>query len=209
MNASFPRKGMRTKAGVVQREPITAHDLVLEKEIPTDVPGLTLTLAGGENKIDVPIVGESFRQDVIKAINTLTAGKYFQIYLICEEGNPHDKNAVGVWAGGQQVGYIAKDQAKKWNKRAADATANKQLLNGWGKCASQDGKTFGIFGYIWMPNQIAPNPNEVPISQLTDKALVAAITKAEALDDANSPETVTQLKSLAKKGVKAFLPIYG
>jgi hypothetical protein len=39
---------------------VTAEDLVLGKEIATDVPGLTLTLAKGSNKEDLDIGGGKF-----------------------------------------------------------------------------------------------------------------------------------------------------
>ena len=151
---SFFKKTSQMLKNAVTSKPkaplVTAEDLVLGKEIATDVPGLTLTLAKGSNKEDLDIVGESFRQDNIRAIQKITQSNFFDIYLIAEPTNPHDKNAVGVWAGGIQVGYIGKSQAKKISKRATAAMENKQIITGMARCVSSTGQIWGVFGYAYL-----------------------------------------------------------
>lgn len=129
---------------------VTAENLVLGKEIATDMPGLTLTPAKGGVKVDLDIVGESFRQENIRAIQKITQDKFFDIYLVAEPTNQYDENAVGVWAGGVQVGYIGKEQAKKLSKRARAALKQEQIITGMARCVSSTGEIWGVFGYAYL-----------------------------------------------------------
>lgn len=129
---------------------VTAEDLVLGSEIATDVPGRTLKLAKGSVKEDLDIVGESFRQDNIRAIRAIKDSKFFQIYLVPEPNNPHDKNAVGVWAGGVQVGYIGKAQARKMSKICREAFERNELITGEARCLTGAGGNWGVFGYAYL-----------------------------------------------------------
>lgn len=90
----------------------------------------------------VKVVGESFQQEVLEQIGRLTKSKTFEIWLMPEPRNRHDRNAVKVMAGRHQIGYLAKDQAKIWSKRVNQLWANGLFLHGeaWGVDDDPKGK---------------------------------------------------------------------
>lgn len=186
---------------------VEPDDLKLEDQTETDVPGLTLNVPRDGLKVDLVIVGESFKQDVVRAVAQAANGEWFDIYLMPENGNPYDKNAVRVMVGGHHVGYVSKDSAKQWRKAHAAAVERGNLLAGQGKCFSRDGENYGVFGHVWMP-EMAPkkikeiSAREVPIGTL---ALVRA--KLHELEMADEPASVAKLKMLTKQAVKACEPL--
>ncbi len=109
-----------------------------------------LTRAPGGQKVDIDIVGESFRAENVTAVATAAAGKWFGIYLVADPSNKYDKDAVAVFAAGVQVGYVAKTESKKWSKRVRDAIARNELLCGEVHAVTDGGTSnIGIFGYIY------------------------------------------------------------
>ena len=61
------------------------------------------------------IAGVQYRDgaaDTLDAMNPDTV-----LDLIPEPGNPHDPNAVGIWYGAQQLGYVPRDLAVDIAKR--------------------------------------------------------------------------------------------
>ncbi len=108
------------------------------------------TQAPGNQKVDIDIVGESFRAENVAAVATAAAEKWFDIYLVAEPTNQYDKDAVAVFAGGVQVGYVAKSESKKWSKRVRVAFDRNELVCGNAHAVSATGtNNIGIFGYIW------------------------------------------------------------
>jgi hypothetical protein len=186
---------------------VEPDELKLEDQVETDVPGLTLTVPRDGLKVDLVIVGESFKQDIVKAVSLAANGEWFDIYLMPESGNPYDKNAVRVMVGAHHVGYVSKESAKQWRKAHAAALEKGNLLAGQGKCISQDGQNYGVFGHIWIP-EVAPkkakeiSAREVPLGTL---ALVRA--KLHELEMAEDPASVAKLRSLTKQAVKACEPL--
>lgn len=80
----------------------------------------------GPGAFGVDVVGVSRRQDVIEAVverygrssRTVTV----DAVLVLEDSNPHDANAVRVELEGELVGYLSRDNARRY--RADLAAAN-------------------------------------------------------------------------------------
>ena len=74
----------------------------------------------GHGRFDQEVVGESHYQDILNIISTSMPDEYkfVQATLEMEPSNPHDKNAVAVKIAGQTVGYLPRDAAKEYQKKA-------------------------------------------------------------------------------------------
>jgi HIRAN domain len=124
------------------------------------------------------IVGESYRQDELRALSrrTTDAGRFradlaayaaevaddepdrrwFLAVLVREPDNPKDPEAVAVHAeGGGKLGYLNRDDARRYaqvfrslEKRGYDAAACPAMLNGGGE------KSFGVVLAISAPGPI-------------------------------------------------------
>lgn len=184
------------------------ENLNLPQEIETTTPGLVLKKSQGTEKVEINIVGESFRAANVKAVAVAAEGKEFDIYLINEPTNQHDRNACAVFAANLQVGYIGKPDNKVWAKRVNEATEKRELLWGRARAISREGTAnTGIFGYILMPRSGKDIEDLIP-NKMTDAALQKAYAKVIDLANSSSePESLAQLKSLAKKGVTAASPL--
>lgn len=124
-------------------------DLTLPEVIPTDKQGIVLKKAPGDQRVDINIVGESFRPQNVAAVAAAAQGKRFDIYLLAEPNNPYDKQAVAVVSANVILGYIAKPANKQWFARVGEAFMQGQLLWGTATIASRPGTTnMGVFGYI-------------------------------------------------------------
>lgn len=194
----------KPQAPVVVVEP---DDLRLEDQVETDVPGLTLKMPRDGLKVDLDIVGESFRQNEVKAVAQASNGDWFDIYLMPENGNPYDKNAVRVMVGRHHVGYVSKESAKKWRKEHASALKRGELLGGQAKCFSRDGQSFGVFGHVWMPKTAPKQVRQLEAQEVPLGTLALARSKLHELEMADDPTTVIKLKSLTKQAAKACEPL--
>lgn len=183
-------------------------DLTLPDVIPTDKSGIILKKGPGNHRVEIDIVGESFRPQNVAAVAAAAQGKRFDIYLLAEPNNPHDKRAVAVVSANVILGYIAKPSNRQWFDRVNEAFAQGQLLWGTATIASRPGsKNTGVFGYIYMP-RIGKQMEEIIAQQLTDAALNKAIEKMITLANASvEPDTVSQVRSLAKKASAAAAPL--
>lgn len=183
-------------------------DLTLPEVVPTSKPGLSLKKSQVGQQVKIEIVGESFRAKNVAAVAAAAAGKSFDIYLVAEPTNPHDKKAVAVYAANLHVGYIAKPDNKQWFKWVGEALERGEFLWGSAKAVTRDGGTMtGIFGHINMP-KIGQDSETIRPLKLTDAALKKAIEKATAVSDALLyPDTVSQLKSSMKKAVAVATPL--
>lgn len=145
------KRGIEKAQAIAKGKPplvVDPKDLRLPKAVPTTTPGVMLTRAKGSQNVDIDIVGESFRAEAVAAVATAAAGKWFDIYLMNDPNNQYDKNAVAVFAGGLQVGYLAKSESKKWSTRVNAALGRNELITGEAHAVSKNGNT-GIFGYIY------------------------------------------------------------
>lgn len=175
--------------------------------------GLNPRVTNRDGKNNIDIVGESYRQGNIRQVQQHYGDKWFQIYLVNEPENRFDKNAVAVFVGNARVGYLAKDQAKVWSKLVRDAQESGQLIVGEAHCVTNSGagssSMWGVFGYIWFGNMIAPDLSTVEPKKLTPAALDKAVTKIrEMVEDFDYPETAGASRSLGRKVGKAVLPVY-
>ena len=193
-----------------QKQTVPAIDpswLVLPMTLPSDLEGVSVTkVPRGEKKI-LRIVGEQWRHGAIQGVMNAGGQNGFEIYLMNDHNNAHDKKAVGVYAAGQLIGYIPKPDNKVWNKLVANASNNRQLL--WGEATAyvrKDGY-WQVKGFIYHENLIAP-----PLVSLEPKKMTpAAMTKnAKVLSDAVDAdiETVAQARSWSKKAAKAAASFY-
>lgn len=173
---------------------------------------LTWRTSSADGKVTIDIVGESFRQGNIKQVQAHYGDKWFPIYLVHDADNPHDKNAVAVYTGNAQVGFIDKDDARIWVKYVKEAAKARQVIAGEANCktdASMQGSYWGVFGYVWFGRMIAPNFAAADAKRLTPAALAKAMDRLTTLvAEVEEPETAAQARSVGKKAGKAALPLY-
>lgn len=72
---------------------------------------------------DLEVVGESFYQPQLSALVGSTGGDWVEVprvaTLVPEDDNTHDKNAVAIYIGSMQVGYLSRDDAQSFRRRLA------------------------------------------------------------------------------------------
>lgn len=173
---------------------------------------LTWRTSSADGKVKVPIDGEMFRQGNIEQVQAHYGDKWFPIYLVHDADNPHDKNAVAVYTGNAQVGFIDKDDARTWVKYVKEAAKTGQVIAGDAHCktdTSMQGSYWGVFGYVWFGRMIAPDFAAADAKRLTPAALAKAVDRLTTLvAEAEEPETAAQARSVGKKSGKAALPLY-
>lgn len=153
------------------------------------------------------VVGESWREkDVIKALGGLSVGQERTIedvvtYLVPEPDNPHDPHAVMVWMNGKHVGYLSKEDAKRFAPVLQRVTSQGLLptTSGrlWGSAQpGYDGKQktrYHLYARVALnePAQLVPtnNPPSAPYSILPWGPAVQ-VTK----EDQYLPELTEHLK---------------
>jgi hypothetical protein len=199
----FLKKLFATKEIVVD-----PADLFLPEVIQTTKQGLSLRKGIAEQLVEINIVGESFRSANVDAVAKAAEGREFEIYLVAEPTNQYDKSAVAVYVANLQIGYISKPANKQWVKWVNEALQRGELLWGPGRAIARKGAdNIGIFGGIYMP-QPSDNSDPIVALKLSDLALAKAIEKVVALSNSSEdPQTIAQLRSLAKKTVKASRPL--
>jgi hypothetical protein len=175
--------------------------------------GLTPRVVNGDGKNKIDIVGESHRQGNIRQVQQHYADKWFQFFLVNEPENRFDKNAVAVFVGNAPVGYLAKDEAKVWSKLDNNAKDNGQLIVGEAHCVTNSGagsaSMWGVFGYLWFGNMVAPDLSSVGPKKLTPVALKKSVEKIqEMVDNFDYPETAGASRVLGRKAGKVVLPVY-
>lgn len=83
------------------------------------------------------VVGDRFHQDSIAAVAGPKSGNGYELAvgarLVPEDGKAHDSNAVGVWIGKFQVGYLTPAGAETYRKRHGGQTTQCKALivGGW------------------------------------------------------------------------------
>jgi hypothetical protein len=175
--------------------------------------GLKPRAVNRDGKVDIDIVGESFRQGNIRQVQQHYVDSWFQIYLVQEPENRYDKNAVAVFVGNARVGYVPKDEARVWSKLVKEAQGRGQLLLGEAHCVTNtsvgSSAMWGVFGYMWFGNMIAPDLSTVEPKKLTPAALEKAVAKIQEMsDDLDYPDTAGESRALGRKAGKAVLPLY-
>ncbi len=186
---------------------INPEDLRLPEQLETDVPGVVLSKGPTGQRVEIEIVGESFRQDAVRAVAKVADGAPFDLYLLPDPSNPHDRNAVRVMVGNLHVGFLPRDAAKVWKRRCQEAMERRELIWGEGRAASRTGEIWGIFGFVWMPTVANPSADAMA-KELNSAGMGKALTALEKLIDGGEPETLSQLKSLVKRATKAVMPLY-
>ncbi len=186
---------------------IDPEDLRLPEQLKTDVPGVVLTKGPTGQRVEIDIVGESFRQDSVRAVAKVADGAPFDLYLVPDPNNPHDRNAIRVMVGNLHVGFLPRDAAKVWKKRCEAAMERRELIWGEGRAVSRTGQMWGIFGFVWMPSVVNPSA-DVAAKELNSAGIKKAQVALQALMDGGDPETLAQLKSFVKKASKAVTPLY-
>lgn len=108
-------------------------------------------LVAGQNKFEIPVVGESHYQGNLLALcgSKTPDGveKYFVATLVPENANPHDPNAIRVDIDSMTVGYLSRNMAKEW-RRGSGGRGTVQcravVRGGWDRGASDKG-SFGVW----------------------------------------------------------------
>lgn len=92
-----------------------------------DSEGIAYFTSDKSEKQTLEVVGESFFQEEIKS--NFKLDKWVYGLLVPQQGNKHDPNAVAIYLitadfGVCQVGYIAKDMARKVSQKIANLMVN-------------------------------------------------------------------------------------
>jgi hypothetical protein len=179
--------------------------------VETDVAGLALTKGPTCQRVEIEVVSESFRQDAVRAVAKVAGGSPFDLYLLPDPNNPHDRphdrNAVRVMVGNLHVGFPPRDAAKVWKKRCQGAMERRELIWGESRAASRTGEMWGIFRFAWMPAVTSPSA-VVTARELKSAGIKKDQAALQTLIDGGDPETLSQLNSLVKKATKAVMPLY-
>lgn len=115
----------------------------------------------GAGGFTVPIVGESYRQNALKALSGERRMRgenvFFTAALVAEPGNAYDPNAIKIFIhGGAHVGYLAKEVALEYRDVAQALTA----ANAAGLCRAtliggQKGKpSIGVVLDLGSPSEV-------------------------------------------------------
>jgi hypothetical protein len=108
-----------------------------------EVHWLQWTTLAGEFDDEQEVVGESFRQEALRALSggSTTEGVVNRVVtaeMIREPENAHDPNAVRVEVGGMHVGYLPREDAAGYHMLLAEfkaagipATCRARLTGGW------------------------------------------------------------------------------
>ena len=111
--------------------------------------------ADGDELVEVEIVGEGHRQDVIERIAgpKEAEGKQMPVGLTlrCEPMNEYDANAIRVEVYGQQVGFVAADVAARMSPAMCERTGQVLegrglVVGGWRDSAGEG--SYGVRGWI-------------------------------------------------------------
>ncbi|MFQ5507926.1 MAG: HIRAN domain-containing protein [Leptospirillia bacterium] len=108
----------------------------------------------GPETYSVDIVGESHYQRELEQIcggRTEEGHKLIvEVYLVPENDNPHDDQAVRVYVRDKTVGYLSRELARSYRKRLAEAgypgspaTCAAMIVGGWDRGGSDRGH-FGV-----------------------------------------------------------------
>jgi len=106
---------------------------------------MTVTLFEGSESLEV--TGESYRQTELRQIVT-GIGREVSAVLAPEPDNPHDPNAVSVWAVGLKVGYLSREDAEVYQPaivRLMEENATPVALIGRIFGGQPDKPSFGIW----------------------------------------------------------------
>jgi hypothetical protein len=128
-------------------------DDAIQRDASGAATGATATLFTGESRFDV--VGESHYQD---ALERICGGKkqesaHHEDYamLLPDSENTFDPNAVGVWIGGQLVGYLSRPDAARFKSGIMRSMAETGqfcavkvvVVGGWNRGHGDEG-SFGV-----------------------------------------------------------------
>lgn len=107
-----------------------------------------------EELFDLPVVGESHYQEALEAIcgkrSDEGEDRVVDASLIPEDSNPHDSQAVRVDIQGRTVGYLSRDDARRFRQHLAQTgdtrgpvTCKARIQGGWDRGPSDQG-SYGV-----------------------------------------------------------------
>ena len=135
-----------------QRTPESGPRYAAQQKPP---PESLVALIEGAGTFELPIVGESHYQD---ALEIVTGGKtpagvdvVVEADLVLEDSNPYDSKAVRVDIQGRTVGYLDRETARSYRKRADEGgfgglkgRCKAQIRGGWRRPGGSEGH-FGVW----------------------------------------------------------------
>lgn len=182
----------------------SADDLVLPDEIPTNIKGKVLRPHKSDKQVYLSIVGEKYRPKVIQALAAVVGDNEFDIYLLAEPNNPHDKKAVAVMAGNYAVGYIPKPENAEWGKLVKKALEDNEVLAGKAKV---NASAMQVRGYVLM-DPIVEGIDHIEAAQLSPAKVKSTFERIEKASKEDEPETAAGVRSKYKKYAKTVGPLY-
>ena len=108
-----------------------------------------MRLDDGRYFIPMNVAGVSYRQDAVSR-----CFKEQSVTLVRDSNNPHDKNAIMVFVGGEQIGFIPRDMNEGFaeymdNGRDLDAEIHK-IIGG-----TSDKPTTGVIIALYLPDDVS------------------------------------------------------
>ncbi len=114
----------------------------------------TADITNGPGTYTVDVVGESHYQEALESIcggrNEDSQRQEVEAFLVPENDNPHDSNAVRIYIQDQTVGYLDRETARSFRKMMAEigltevaAKCNAIIVGGWDRGGGDQGH-FGV-----------------------------------------------------------------
>ncbi len=111
-------------------------------------------ITNGPGTYTVDVVGESHYQEALESIcggrNEDSRRLEVEAFLVPENDNPHDSNAVRIYIQDQTVGYLDRETARSFRKMMAEigltevaAKCNAIIVGGWDRGGGDRGH-FGV-----------------------------------------------------------------
>jgi hypothetical protein len=132
---------------------VTALGVALYWYLRRDRTPKAVGIISGPGDFDFDIVGEASYQTALRAIagpkSEDGVRRRCTAYLILEDSNPHDRNAVRVDIDGLTVGYLDRRMAKQYRaelarqKWSATMQADAVIVGGWKRGRSDEG-SYGV-----------------------------------------------------------------
>ncbi len=111
-------------------------------------------IMNGPGTYDVDVVGESHYQDALESIcggrSEESQRLVVEAFLIPEDDNPHDSEAVRIYIQDETVGYLDRETARSYRKQMTEvgmsgvaAKCNAIIVGGWDRGGGDRGH-FGV-----------------------------------------------------------------
>lgn len=137
-----PIEDERLRADSMPRDHLGRIDVLPKRASSVNAAAKASLLVEGDREFAVKVAGSGSYQDAYERVaGRKTEEGYDMPVLVVlrpEPSNPHDENAVAVWAGHRKMGYLPRQVAKRYRDAlrgqghgVLDAVADARIVGGW------------------------------------------------------------------------------